>query len=318
MRKIQISIMIAILTMIMPPITLAATPIGAKAVYLRGVVYLEPKDAPRTQVQMDQAFAEGDKIITADDGILEIMLENGNLVRIDHNSEFVIKSLHREEETNSTFSIFNLILGRVKSSVARLATADSKFEYITKAAIVGVAGTPPWVLEFDGETASVDLLGLEGEDGSVYIQGFDLEKTIVHLLANQATKVRTGFAPQPPFTIPLERRKMLDQIIPFSFQQKDAGTDGQSAQAPQETPPDQQLEEKPKETSQSSTPSVADSLVSDSISNSISMPVKPTGGAVDSVTGASRMTSSEQGTVGEVGAGQQAPSIAKFQIQVNF
>ena len=297
-----------------------ASPIGAKAVYLRGTVYVEPAGAARKTVEAGMAFAEGDKIVTMEDGIVEVMLENGNLIRIDSNTVFVIKALSKNDETNDTTSIFNLILGRVKSSVAKLATSGSKYEYTTTTAVVGVAGTPPWVTEFDGKKTLVELLGMEGEEGKVYVKGNDPMQTIIYLLANSSTTVHPNMPPDPPSPISEERRRWLDRIIPFSFRSQDK-SEGEKGGQPQAGAPEMSADDGSGEgggDEPSSGPDGAGSLVNENISNSISMPVKPRGAALNSVSGASRMGSTEQGTVGEVGGAQQAPTTAQFQIQINF
>ncbi|MDH5639455.1 MAG: FecR domain-containing protein, partial [Nitrospinota bacterium] len=163
-------------------------------------------------------FQEGDTIKTGANGTLEIKYDTGNLTRFDKNTTMEIRSLRRDNK-GSTFSVFGLILGRIKSSVHKLATGDSKFEIHTKSAIAGVAGTPPFIVQvIDGQTL-VDLLGNPGDPGSVYVQGMDPNKTIVYLFAGFRTIVMFGLPPQDPFSIGADRLNMLRGLLQFLQQQ---------------------------------------------------------------------------------------------------
>jgi hypothetical protein len=192
-----------------------AAPIGAKATYVSGDVSAfhlgETKSVP---VVKGSTFAEGDKIKTSADGVVEVQMDNGNLIRLDKNGELIIKSLNRDE-SGSTFSIFGLTFGRVKSAVSKLVSNESKFEYHTKAAICGVGGTPPFVVEADADNTHVDLLGDPGDAGLVYVAGFDPDKKRVLLKPMTRTTVRAGEAPLDPFGIDDERLNFLNRVIPF-------------------------------------------------------------------------------------------------------
>ncbi|MBI4665316.1 MAG: FecR domain-containing protein [Nitrospinae bacterium] len=191
---------------------MADTPIGAKAVYVRGDVSVTAKaDGKTYKVDKGATFAAGDRLVTSANGVVEVQFDTGNLIRLDKGSDLVIKNLHRNER-GSTFSIFGLTLGRVKSAVSKLASSESKFEYHTKAAIAGVAGTPDWVVEVIGDTTNVDLLGEEGEPGQVYVLGGDKK---VFLSAQFRTTITYGLPPVDPFKIDPNRLQILRMDIPF-------------------------------------------------------------------------------------------------------
>lgn len=192
-----------------------AAPIGAKATYVSGdVSAFRLGDVKSVPVIKGLAFAEGDKIKTSADGVVEVQLDNGNLIRLDKSGELIIKSLNRNE-SGSTFSIFGLTFGRVKSAVSKLVSNESKFEYHTKAAICGVGGTPPFVVEADAENTRVDLLGYPADPGTVYVSGFDPDKKRVLLRPMTRTTVRLGDAPLDPFPVDEERLNFLNRVIPF-------------------------------------------------------------------------------------------------------
>jgi hypothetical protein len=192
-----------------------ADPIGAKATFVSGDVSVFRLGVAKGEaVVKGSSFAEGDKIKTSANGVVEALLDNGNLIRVDVNSELIIKSLNRND-SGSTFSIFGLSFGRVKSAVSKLVSSESKFEYHTKAAICGVGGTPPFVVEADGDNTRVDLLGAPTDPGSVYVAGFDPDKKRVSLKPMTRTTVRVGDAPLDPFAIDDERLHFLNRTIPF-------------------------------------------------------------------------------------------------------
>ncbi|MBI5816120.1 MAG: FecR domain-containing protein [Nitrospinae bacterium] len=194
----------------------SAEPIKATAKFVQGDVFVvRLADGKQESVVKGTAFAEGDRVTTSKSGVVEIEMDTGNLIRVDKSSDLTIKSLRRNER-GSTFSIFGLSFGRVKSAVSKLASKESKFEYHTKAAIAGVGGTPPFVVEADGDTTNVDLLGSEGQAGQVYVIGGDPSRTTVLLNAQFRTTVTTGQQPALPFPIDPERLQFLNRVIPFS------------------------------------------------------------------------------------------------------
>ncbi|MGK7345654.1 MAG: FecR family protein [Candidatus Nitrospinota bacterium M3_3B_026] len=197
------------------PTFASSTPIIAEAVYVEGkVMVISAADSRESEVSIGMVFSEGDRIRTAADGIIEIEFDTGDLMRVDRDTDMVIKSLSRDEK-GATSSVFGLMVGRVKASVTKLTTPDSKFEYHTKAAICGVAGTPPFVVEHKKERTSIDLLGRAGEKGQVYVRGFDPAATVVNLTAGRRTAVTPGAPPLKPFPISPARLRNLNRTIPF-------------------------------------------------------------------------------------------------------
>jgi len=195
-----------------------AAPITARAIVVEGMVTLFAADKEvGRRVAVDSSFAEGDRVVTGDNSALEIEFGTGDRVRVDESSEMTIQSLH-SDDTGSTFSIFNLALGRVRSFVTKLASGDSKFEYHTKTAIAGVAGTD-FVVEVPDDTSMVVFvlpkdadLGEEGtgvcqdrilwDKGAVYVKGFDSAETSVDVLSCFMTTILSGKAPGRPVIIP--------------------------------------------------------------------------------------------------------------------
>lgn len=205
------------------PAHAASTPIGATVTHVEGeatVVFV--KDGSAAPVVLKMAVSAGDRVRTGKNGVVEVQFDNGDVIRVDKDTDMTVRSLHRNEK-GSTFSIFNLIMGRVKSSVAKLASRESKFEYHTKAAIAGVGGSPPWVvtasMDATGKSKTeVDFLGKKGEMGQLYLQGFDSGLTRITLDPGFGTTVFQGRAPAIPQLIPQSRMQSLDKGMQFKTQ----------------------------------------------------------------------------------------------------
>ena len=269
-----------------------AAPIGATAMYVRGVAHVtSAKTGKKTRIRRGAAFAAGDKIVTSRTGVVEIKFDNGNKVRVDRNSSLLVKELRRDS-SGSTFSVFNLFFGRVKSAVGRLATASSKFEYHTKAAIAGVAGTPDWVLEYKDDTLKAYLLGQPGDKGAIYIKGFDPHQTLIEITAGTWSSTRVGLPPMPPKVMSIFIRRQLNKNIPFSAegsQSKEGGSQGKG-------------------------------IVTDNISRRVSSPKAASLGESKTQKGVNYMTTPKQGAIGqESQTGEQtAPPVATFNVKINF
>ena len=285
-------ILLLALIMAAPSVALAA-PIGATAIYVRGVAHVtSAKTSKKTRIRKGATFEAGDKIVTSRTGIVEIKFDNGNKVRIDRNSNLLVKRLERDS-SGSTFSVFNLFFGRVKSAVGRLATASSKFEYHTKAAIAGVAGTPDWVLEYRGDTLKTYLLGQPGDEGSIFIRGFDPKRTLRKITAGTWSSTRVGLPPMPPKAMSAFIRRQLNRNIPFSSATGDEGKKGGSQ---------------------------GQKIVKDNITRRVSSPKAASLDESQGQRGVNYMTTPQQGAIGQESqtGDQNAPPVATFNVKINF
>ena len=195
-----------------------AAPMAARAVHVEGDAKVFAAASPKAgkTITVGWMFMKGDKIFTGADGAVEIEMDTGDLVKLDNNSAFSITQLDRDSG-GSTNSIFDLAVGRVVSAVEKLASRNSRFEIRTKTAICGVAGTPPWVVQFQPgqQRTLVDLLGRPGEPGVVYVRGFDPSQTLITIFAGQRTLVNVNQPPMPPAPISHARLRQLRNAIPI-------------------------------------------------------------------------------------------------------
>lgn len=192
-------------------------PIDAVVVHLEGDAFvISSVKGGRVSLTMGDHVYEGDRISALAGASVEIKFDTGSVIKIGEKTDMVVKSLRRND-SGSTFSIFGLLAGRVKSAVGKLFGGDSKFEYHTKAAVAGVAGTPPFVVEFDpvGNRMGVDLLGKQGQSGAVFVQGFDPAATLINLGPGARTFITPGAPPAPPSPISSQRFRRLNQGMPF-------------------------------------------------------------------------------------------------------
>jgi hypothetical protein len=196
----------------------AAVDYGAELVDVEGNVWVTLKTGNETlDATVGLKLVAGDAIETGEDGAAEILFDDGNVTRMDENSKMTIETLSVDDDRNQR-SVLGLAYGRVKNSVAKLVSKRSKFEVHTKSAVAGVTGTPEWVVgAFEGEkhTTEVDLLGEEGEEGSIFVMGTDPERSVVILVPRTRTIAVIGTAPVEPFPIEPDRFDMLSTLMPI-------------------------------------------------------------------------------------------------------
>ncbi|MDH5509278.1 MAG: FecR domain-containing protein [Nitrospinota bacterium] len=216
------TLLMAFAILLIPAIGQAA-PMAAKAVRVTGgVSYISFQDRGEYDVKVGTGMAEGDRIKTGPGGFVEIRFDNGNRIQLSENTDMTIRSSRMESGGGFT-SVFGLALGKVRSLVSRFSPGSSKFEYHTKTAVAGVAGTDfvTEVPEPDITTVAVLPPGMEDEDNpmnmqgsaicgrpelqgksKVYVQGRDDSQTMIHLTSCLMTIVGDRRAPAQPTIIP--------------------------------------------------------------------------------------------------------------------
>lgn len=347
-------VLLAVFVFAHPGSALADTPIGAKAVYVEGVSHvISVKDGKRRRVKVNTPFQEGDRLTTSQNGVVEIRFDTGNLIRVDKGADMVIRSLHRNDR-GSTFSVFGLLVGRVKSAVSKLISSESKFEYHTRTAICGVAGTPPFIVAFQGNKTFVDLLGKKGEEGALRIQGLDPAKSIVTVLSGFRTVINPSQPPEIPRPITPQRFRQLNRAMPFKAEIKRLEKEPAEKKEPEKKeeeekpaekkkdepePGDKKKKEEPQAKAEpgkkepaapqppaqpkpgpgSLTP--GESLVVNTLARKVSKQLVVTSEEAQSVEGIEQQSSAEQGTAGQVTEGGKetiVPKTVTVDIQVDL
>ncbi|MBF0293212.1 MAG: FecR domain-containing protein [Nitrospinae bacterium] len=313
-----------------------SAPIKAKAVYVEGSVnVISIADSKMRAVARGDTFAEGDRIKTSANGTLEVEFDTGDIIRLDKNSDLVIKALNRNS-SGSTFSIFSLMIGRVKSAVSKLADSSSKFEYHTKAAVCGVSGTPPFVVETTNGETSVDLLGEPGEKGAVYVRGMDPAGTMVMVFSGNRSIVNFGAPPLAPFLISPERRQYLNRTISFktapkAHQAPEAKRDGPATKeeakeiaADNKSLPEPGGANDPAANLQPDADlgfrDAIDKMTLNNLSGSVSVPTQLSPEDATEAGGAEQLGNQDQGVIGEqtTTSGADAPPPATSNVQIRI
>ncbi|MDH4183641.1 MAG: FecR family protein [Nitrospinota bacterium] len=201
-----------------------AAPMAATAVKVSGAPsYVMASDGKTYPISSGTKFAEGDTVKTGAGEMVTIEFENGNRIILSERTELTIKASRLEPDGGFT-SIFGLALGRARSLVSKFTPGASKFEYQTKTAVAGVAGTDFITEVPDPDVTMVAVLPPGLEDGEipdspepgamicsrpelqgksrVYVQGTDSAKTTVNLTSCFMTTVSANRAPAQPTIIP--------------------------------------------------------------------------------------------------------------------
>ena len=211
-------LLIAAFIALVPTTAVAAVDYGAEIVDADGVVIVTVKATSEvTEAFVGQRLTVGDSIETGNNGVAEILFDDGNVTRIDENTLLTIEALSIEGD-GSRKSVLGLAFGRVKNLVSKLEHKRSRFEVHTRSAVAGVRGTPKWVVStFDGvrPTTEVDLLGGIDDTGSVFVRGKDKVGTEVLLKPRTRTVVTMGLAPTTPFVIDPDRFNRMRIILPI-------------------------------------------------------------------------------------------------------
>lgn len=193
---------------------------GGKIVEVEGEVTVTSKGGEVKTALDGFRIKPGDTIETGDAAFAEIRFDDGNVTVMNENSRLAIKRLSTSKGKGKQ-SILSLSFGKIKNSVVKLVHKKSKFEVHTKSSVMGVTGTPPWVVgAFPSKTGGrfvteVDLLGKPGEPGGVFVRGSDPEATQVMLKAGTRTIIEMGMPPVSPFRIDMGRFQNLNTLMPL-------------------------------------------------------------------------------------------------------
>jgi hypothetical protein len=228
MRPIFFATVAAVLALCAPPAF--AEPIGATARTVEGGVTVIGADNALVAVENGTTFVEGDRVKTAVDGSLEIVFDSGDKIRVGSSSDMTIKTLRRRPQ--ATASIFSLTFGKIRTFVTKLVGKESKFEYHTKAAVAGVAGTD-FVVEVDEAQRTLVYVLPKGaavetgragdnlcadaanwDDGAAYVRSASGQGEVT-VTSCFWTELSPGLAPSKPITIPDDMLFGAQRTLPF-------------------------------------------------------------------------------------------------------
>lgn len=139
-----------------------------------------------TEAEIGQPLFVGDSVRTGKDSRAEVSFEDGTSVRISDNARLLVQQA-------DTLRSLKLLWGKLWAKVARLSSAQSRFEVQTPTAVAGVRGTV-FRVEVDPDTATRVAV----EEGEVEVFHPRLARRMVRLAARREAFVRIGQDPSDP------------------------------------------------------------------------------------------------------------------------
>ena len=170
----------------------------AEATFVEGRTLVFPLDSIEDLViQKGHRFAEGDRVVTLEGAKVKIRFEDGSTTILEPKTQMFIRGMRKTENGSTIFS-FRLVVGKMRSLVAKLSGKDSRFEYVTNTSICGVAGADVGAEVADGKTRF--YMGSKGV-GLVYPnkEGIDLLKEADLLTPNESVNLARGNLFSPVF-----------------------------------------------------------------------------------------------------------------------
>ncbi|MBF0171690.1 MAG: FecR domain-containing protein, partial [Nitrospinae bacterium] len=174
--------------------------------------YAAIPDAKETTTVGARLF-DGDRIVTDAGSRVELLLQSGGSMIVDERTTLVLTTLRKDDRGALAYS-FNLVFGRIKSFLSRTSNKD-QIEYATKAAIAGIAGTPPHVIEAKKDNSGKIVAGvflLKGSKGQLFVKGLGAKPGTVLLNPGMGTTVLEGLAPLAPFALSPALLQSLEAI----------------------------------------------------------------------------------------------------------
>ena len=123
---------------------------GGKIVFLKGEVQLLQKDRWVT-AEENMEVSDTDQIRTGEQSFVEIILNDGSVLKINQVSVISFDKLVIKEQKRSV--MINLLTGKLRAIIKKLTDAD-EYEFRTPTAVCGVRGTD-FGLESESDVTSL-------------------------------------------------------------------------------------------------------------------------------------------------------------------
>jgi hypothetical protein len=156
------------------------------------------------------ALEEGARVATGSDGAVEIVFEDGSVLRAEGDTAFSVEKAKQEE--SSIELLFSLVCGRILNNVLTSTDTKIKYQMKTPVSVMGVRGTI-FVVEHvkDDSTTPTEKSDIAVYDGEVAVQSITREEEPVgpEVLVDkdQQTSVIIGKPALKPH--PIEERLMV-------------------------------------------------------------------------------------------------------------
>jgi len=191
MKRLAISSMALLLLCFFSHIALAAS--IAMARKISGEVFFRTgAQSTYAPLAPGAAMREGSWVRTGKNGWIELALSDGSTITLANNSELELTRLNLTNGGKRE-GFFNLILGKLRASVVKLAGRQADFKVRSGTAVAGVKGTE--FLMMTVGPANVFF----GNEGSVAVSGTGKEEKL--MLAGSMTQTTRGYEPQEPYSV---------------------------------------------------------------------------------------------------------------------
>jgi len=130
----------------------------------------------------------GDEILTKHNGKIEIMLNNGNVIKLKPNSHLIVKKITRNNLTGDYENFFEVTKGKVWAKIEKL-EGKSSFKIKTPTAIAGARGTIIYLVVFPDMTMILFEEGQGFYESTILDETFTVEPGSIYKLDDSGTVV---------------------------------------------------------------------------------------------------------------------------------
>lgn len=179
----------------------------------------KPEEEIWLPVEKDIPLEQNDKIKTGSHAYVEILIDDGSLLKLEENAEMTLSELSADSETKRIESTLSLWIGRLLSNIVKFTHARSRFAVRTPTAVMGVRGTEFVVETKDSEQTDVGVF-----EGAVAVGGLDkegalLKESEVLISKGKQTSVHRHKRPLPPFAMKrqmlLHKKRLLKDAVTY-------------------------------------------------------------------------------------------------------
>ncbi|MBP7283122.1 MAG: FecR domain-containing protein [Leptospiraceae bacterium] len=135
--------------------------------FAKGDNKLISKDGKEQKITKDMFFFKEDTIVTGKDGLVDIQLSDGVLMRIKQNSKLKLQEILVKENDTVINAKLKLESGSIFTKTTKKLNADSSFVVVTPTSVAGIRGTEFLVDESNGKEQTLV------SDGSVSLDILD-------------------------------------------------------------------------------------------------------------------------------------------------
>lgn len=191
-------------------------PFSATLVDFGGEAFLQkPGEAIWLPVEKNIPLEQSDRIKTGSNSYVEILIDDGSLLKLEENSEMTMSELSADFGTKKIATKLFLFFGRLVSNIAKFTHTRSRFAVQTPTVIAGVRGTEFIVETTDSTQTDVGVFEGEVTVGAIDKEGKLIEGSEVRVQRGNQTSVQRNKRPLTPFAIKgrmLLHKKGLDGL----------------------------------------------------------------------------------------------------------